>query len=120
MYGRKLGLPFLDDMTQNGGIPALQALSADVVVVSDYGFIFADVRERAVKKLREMYPGCEIEWRAFTNEPEQCWRNVQHRNDGRVFTEVGIRRAAEAYTLPETETVTIVPVYRGHSGSSTV
>jgi hypothetical protein len=110
-YGKRMGLPFLDDVTQHGGLEAVQELAktTDTIVLSDYSFIFPTDRHQAEYVLNYRFPGCKIYYIAFDNDPEKCWANIQFRDDGRVITRDSLFRASERYGYPEH--ATRFPVY---------
>lgn len=112
-YGNATGLPFLDDVTQNGGVKAVrnfvETANSDTVVLSDYSFIFPDELMRAETVLRGMWPGSKFEYIVFANDPEQCWKNVQRRQDGRVITRDALMVAAKYFKYPDG--ATFVPVF---------
>lgn len=108
-YGRGMGLPFFDDVTQNGGLDWLLSFSIlsptlDLdeltVVLSDHGFIFPKVREKVVYFLKSHYRNCKIEWLVWDNDPVTCWENIQRRNDGRVISKGALLADSRDYTYP--------------------
>lgn len=110
-FGKSCDAPFFDDITQNGGVDYLfNNLSDknDRVILSDYGFIFADTRKNVVNTLQEKFPGCLIQWIVWENNPEQCWINIQHRNDGRNISRAGLVTASNQFTYPKSDINDIV------------
>lgn len=77
------------------------------LAVSDVTFCLERVREAAEPGLRMRYPGCEIEWTFFENDPAACLANAMARNDGR-HVEPDIRAMSAMYEPPEGA----LPVYR--------
>lgn len=114
-YGRKSGLPFVDDVSQTGGVVAVWKAATTVpppetLIISDYGFIYKEVRCKAVKLLQEQFPDCEIEWVVFENNPSQCCNNIKHRNDGRIVSTEAVYLASRHYSYPKG--VSILPVFK--------
>lgn len=77
------------------------------LAISDVTFCLERVREAAEMGLRNRYPGCEIEWTFFENDPETCLANAEARNDGRNVAP-DIRALAPSYDPPGTA----IPVFR--------
>ncbi len=101
-FASEMGVSFLDDISQNGGLFRLQFDdSVTQVVIIDYGFIFEHVREQAENLLKDKFPGCSIKWHAWVNDPVSCWNNIQNRKDGRVISINSLRFAATKYTYPK-------------------
>ena len=117
-YGKQLGYPFLDDLTQCGGLGALFFLDspAQFVLISDFSFIFEDTRNITARTLRENYPDCEIKWVVWENNPDLCWENVQRRNDGRKINKQSLFEISKAYTYPEG--VTLRRVFNGNANET--
>jgi hypothetical protein len=109
-FGNKSGAPFFDDITQNGGIDAVLnniTNENDCVFLSDYGFIFEETRKNAVTILRNKFPDCYIQWIVWENNPEKCWRNIQHRNDTRKITHEGLMGMSAQYTFKKVSNKTL-------------
>jgi predicted kinase len=102
-FGNNSGHPFLDDVTQTGELYRVvptRLLSSGTIVLSDYGFIFPDVRHNAVAYLKGVNYECQIQWLVWENDPEQCWRNIETRNDGRVINRDALFEASTRYIYP--------------------
>jgi hypothetical protein len=76
-------------------------INVNIIVVSDYSLILPDVRSRFVTMLEQKFAGCKVEWWVWENNPEQCWANIQRRNDGRVISKGFLLESSKRYTYPE-------------------
>lgn len=103
-FGNGLGLPFFDDLTENGGLDALLNLSDDAVI-SDFGFLLETTRKAAVSKLLTQFPDSTFEWVVWENDPEACFKNIVRRNDGRNLSIDTLRVLSKLYTYPSTEEI---------------
>ncbi|MFA5491217.1 MAG: hypothetical protein WC284_18710 [Candidimonas sp.] len=77
----QLGCPFIDDIVDINGLP-----DHDPFIVSDIACCDGNVARLAIEYMEARF-GCEVEVIYFVNDPEQCLRNVERRNDGRLVTE---------------------------------
>ena len=87
---------------------------APAAVVTHPAFCRPEARDRVEREIRARFPGAELRWLFFENDPDACADNVARRADGRA---VGgyLRRLSRDYVVPEgAETV---PVHRGAAPS---
>lgn len=86
------------------------------VVVTDTFLCEPKNRSSFQKKLNEY--GLRPTWLFFENDPEQCIKNVQNRNDGRKISASYIRELSKKYVIPAGASVVpvagkrYIPVYR--------
>lgn len=102
-FGNESGLPFFDDITQHGGQDALLGLPEGSVVISDFGFLFEQVRNNAVDSLLKQFPGSTFEWMVWENNPAACFDNIVRRDDGRNLSLGTLKELSKLYTYPSTE-----------------
>lgn len=72
----------------------------DEVIVTDPHLIDPKARDAAEQFLKANIKNIEIIWIFFDNDPEQCIKNVQKRNDGRKVLEF-IKESTKRYKIPE-------------------
>jgi hypothetical protein len=72
-----------------------------MVIVADPSLCRSENRFFAEKMVKEYHPGCEVEWIYFENNPEKCWNNIQHRNDGRKISKYSLNNMSKRYKIPE-------------------
>jgi broad-specificity NMP kinase len=94
----------VDDITDLGELPEDDG---EDIIITDVNWCDPDVLRRAQTMLKLRYPHHIMDVVYFRNEPEQCRRNVEYRNDGR-FVEGTIRRFAPIYNPPKSA----YPVWR--------
>jgi hypothetical protein len=114
VYASNRPFLFFDDLTQNGGLDALdilpRTLEDKLILISDYGFIFDHVRQDAMSILGMKFPGCAIQWVVWENDVDQCWVNLRWRADGRKINFDALLEASRHFTYPENP-LEILPVY---------
>lgn len=102
---------FLDDICQTCGKGRLkEAFSHQTVIVADPSLCRPINRIFAEAMVKEHHPGCEVEWLYFTNDPDQCWLNIQGR-DERLISKRSIYDRSKVYKIPEN--AKIVSVWKG-------
>jgi predicted kinase len=70
------------------------------LIIADCHLCKPKSREALNNILDIRYPKAEIEYIFFENNPDQCLKNVKHRNDGR-YVEPTIKNYSKVYTIPE-------------------
>jgi hypothetical protein len=111
-YGRSLGVPFFDDLTQNGGVESLK-FERDTIAISDFALIFESSRRLAEAILRRHAgEGVEIEYVVWENNPDACWQNIRRRDDGRVLHQGTLETLSRGYEYPKGVKLTFLPVYQ--------
>lgn len=101
-FGREARIPFLDDLSQNGGLKTLKIRHLkESFAISDYTLIKESTRQLAEKILHEMYPSAIIDYIVWRNDPEACWENVERRKDGRKIPESFLYMLSNEYTYPK-------------------
>lgn len=116
-YGNQLsketGFDFIDDVKDAKHLD-YHVIDDKSCIVSDPNFIFSHNRERVESYLKQYGDaGLDIpksEWIFFENNPEQCIKNVELRNDGRKVIEF-IRNFSKVYEIPINSKV--IKVYSG-------
>jgi hypothetical protein len=92
------GYEFIDDIDIEGKKRLLAILKeGNDCIISDPNFIFEDIRNKAILSLAE---NLNIEWMFFENDPEQCLKNVEYRNDGRKVKDF-ISMFSKYYIIPK-------------------
>ena len=109
-YGESLGLPFYDDLTQTGGLKAIEP--ADAIIISDFSLIFKKQRRVAEKVLKTKFPNAKIEYVVWENNPEACWKNIVRRKDTKNIAREFLHFASRHYTSPK-KMKELLPVYEG-------
>lgn len=97
-FGSRLGFPFYDDLTQTGGLDSIK--NADTIIISDYGLIFEDIRQKAVQILSIKFTDATFYWIAWENDPMKCYLNILRRDDGRIITYDTIKFDSNRYSYP--------------------
>jgi hypothetical protein len=111
-FVKEQDLLFFDDLAQNNRLDDLYPTGDYSIVVSDYSLIQPGVRSRFVKMLEHKFAGCKVEWWVWENNPEQCWANIQRRNDGRIISKGFLLESSKSYVYPENPTA-FFPVWDG-------
>lgn len=101
-FGNKMRMPFLDDLSQNGGLQTLKDKHfKESFVISDYALVKESTRQIAENVLRTMYPTALIDYIVWENSPEKCWKNIKRRKDGRKISESFLYMLSNEYTYPK-------------------
>jgi hypothetical protein len=99
--GRSMGELFLDDIGQTCGTGRLkETFPTKTVIIADPSLCRPCNRFFAEKRVRTYHPDCEVEWVFFENDLEQCWKNVQYRQDGRKVSLTSIKDLSSKYKIP--------------------
>jgi len=100
----------LDDIGQTCGTQVLnEPLPNETIIITDPALTLLMNRRLAESKINKFHPGAKIHWFFFANDPDQCWKNIHRRNDGRLISFASMIRLSERYVLPEGETP--IPVW---------
>lgn len=100
-YGKQIDGLFLDDICQTCGIGRLkEGFIQQTVIVADPSLCLPFNRKCAELIVNQYHPGCEIEWVFWDNNFEQCWVNVEQREDGRKISKYGIKELSKKYAIP--------------------
>lgn len=81
-------------------IAKVQAESPTHIVIADPCLCEARNRKAALDKLVARLGVTAVNWIFFENNPNQCMKNVHHRNDGRAVYGY-IRQLTKVYVIPE-------------------
>ena len=97
----KPGYTIVDDPRSIDELP--KKLTTNLVIADCH--LCKDTSREALNKILEIrYPKADIEYIFFENNPAQCIKNVNHRNDGR-YVEPTIKNYSRIYNIPENSTV---------------
>lgn len=100
--GKNLTGFFIDDPKEK------PELNHDKLVIADPNLCMENVRKKAISYLQES--GYEVSFIYFENDPKQCLKNVENRNDGRKV-ENTINILTKMYNIPKG--ITPLKVYQG-------
>lgn len=78
------------------------------IVIADCHLCIPRIRDRFINKINKLYPEHSLEFVFFDNNPSQCLKNVNYRNDGRKV-ETTIIQYSKEYIIPENSN--IIPVF---------
>ena len=106
---QEMGFEFIDDITKES-FPRFHELLSNnqSVIISDPKFTHTKIRNEAIKYLKQ-FEGLTIEWIFFENDPKQCVRNINVRDDGRDVVDF-VKSFSRLYKIPDSAKT--IPVFR--------
>jgi tRNA uridine 5-carbamoylmethylation protein Kti12 len=102
-YGKSLGFPFCDDLSQNGGIIALREVdpATETLIISDHSLIYPKSRKAFESILDRIFLVTEpFEYVIWDNNPEACYQNILRRDDGRIISSPALQQMSKEYIYP--------------------
>lgn len=89
----------VDDVTDILELPSNEELGTMRMGITDVNFCDPDILDKAIQKLKNMYPARTIETVYFENCVDKCIKNIRYRNDDRNVQGT-IRRFKDMYNPP--------------------
>lgn len=98
----------IDDPKNADDLPDIATAKNFDIIIADCHLCIPRIREKFINKMNKTYPDHSIEFLFFENNPSQCLKNVNYRNDGRKV-ETTIIQYSKEYEIPVNSN--IIPVF---------
>jgi len=101
MIAEETGYQFIDDIDDKSlfFLKQLIQVKVDGVIVADPKFCMEHYQKKAALFFKK-FEHVNVQWIFFENDPEQCRKNVEKRNDGRAVNEF-INVFSRFYKIPK-------------------